>query len=189
MSRNIPQGTALNNTPRAFTFGYLQKKIAKMPDYTNPQLLLMRLRDDFCNKKAAELARKIGKDPTYVSRLFYPIGKKGGKGVGLEIMQACSKAFELAPGFWEGAAELPPSYKIKPDDHPTGVSLAKAVDVITLPKRKPDKWTMEALEIFLRLTDAQRGACVVLLRAYEAAIGPPRFGQDLPMAVKKEGAA
>ena len=150
-----------------------------MPDYTNHQLLLMKLRDDFCNRKAAELARKIGKDPTYVSRLFYPNGKKGGKGVGLEIMQACSKAFGLAPGFWEGAAKLPPSYKIKPDDHPTVSTPAKAVDVIALPKRKADKWTMEALEIFSRLTEAQRAACVVTLRAYEAAIGPPRYGQAL----------
>lgn len=150
-----------------------------MSDYTNHQLLLMKLRDDYCKKNAAELARRIGKDPTYVSRLFYPIGKKGGKGVGLEIMQACSKAFELAPGFWEGAANLPPSYQIQPDDHPTVMNPAKAVDVIALPKRNPDKWTIEAMEIFSRLTEAQRAACVVTLRAYEAAVGPPRYGQAL----------
>jgi hypothetical protein len=179
MGQNIPQGIDTNNTRRAFTFGYLQKKIATMPVYTNHQLLLMKLRDDFCNKKASVLARKIEKDPTYVSRLFYPKGKKGGKGIGLEIMQACSKAFGLAPGFWEGVAELPASYQVEPDDHPTMMRPAKAVDVIALPKRKIDKWTFEAMEIFSRLTEAQRAACVVTLRAYEAAVGPPRYGQTL----------
>lgn len=72
-----------------------------MPEFTNYQLHLMQLRDTRCGGSAAELGRKIGKDGTYVHRLFYPIGKKGGKGIGLEIMSACNKAFDLPPGFWD----------------------------------------------------------------------------------------
>lgn len=73
-------------------------------EFTKRQRLLMRIRDDRCGGNAAELARKIKKDATYVNRLLYPIGKKGGKGVGLEIMDACNKAFKLPPGYWDGPA-------------------------------------------------------------------------------------
>jgi hypothetical protein len=68
-----------------------------MPEFTPHQLLLMRIRDELCGGNAAQLVRSIKKDQTYVNRLFYPIGKKGGKGVGLEIMAACTEAFKLHP--------------------------------------------------------------------------------------------
>jgi hypothetical protein len=70
------------------------------------QQLLMKIRDERCAGNAAELARRIKKDPTYINRLFYPAGKAGAKGVGLEIMDACTEAFDLPPGYWEGAAEI-----------------------------------------------------------------------------------
>lgn len=72
-------------------------------EFTHEQRLLMRLRDERCNGNAAELARKLKKDATYVNRLLYPVGKKGRKGIGLEVMRAASEAFSLAPGYWEGA--------------------------------------------------------------------------------------
>lgn len=153
-----------------------------MPEFTNHQMLLMRLRDEQCHGKAAELARMIGKDATYVSRLFYPIGKKGGKGVGLEIMSACTKAFKLQPGYWEGMIDLPASYKIDRDGHSKGHVPANEFGVIQLPKQNLDRWTAEAIEIFAKLNEAQRAACVVQLRAYAAAVGPPRDGQTLSVA-------
>lgn len=52
-----------------------------------------------------------------------------------------------------------------------------------------DKWIEEAVRILSRLNEAQRAACVVQLRSYEAAVGPPRNGQALPVADKKSGAA
>ncbi|WP_114968529.1 hypothetical protein [Rhodoferax ferrireducens] len=160
-----------------------------MPEFTNHQLLLMRLRDDRCNKKAAELARKIGKDATYVSRLFYPIGKKGGKGVGLEIMTACTKAFDLPAGYWDGAVDLPANYKIDRDSHSNGHEPANESGVIQLPTQRVDRWTAEAMDILSKLNEAQRAACVVQLRAYAAAVGPPRDGQALSVADQKKGAA
>lgn len=86
---NLPAGTQLGTIP-------------PMAEYTGRQLLLMKIRDERCAGNAAELARRIGKDQTYVNRLFYPVGKRGGKGVGLEIMEACTRAFDLPAGFWEG---------------------------------------------------------------------------------------
>jgi SOS-response transcriptional repressor LexA len=78
-------------------------------EYTREQELLKQLRDQRCGGNAAELARRIGKDATYVNRLLYPIGKSGRKGIGLEIMRAATEAFKLPAGFWEGADVAAPS--------------------------------------------------------------------------------
>lgn len=72
-------------------------------NFTREQVLLKKIRDEFCGGVSAKLAEDIGKDATYVNRLFYPIGKKGRKGIGLEVMRAVSEKFSLPPGFWEGA--------------------------------------------------------------------------------------
>ena len=69
---------------------------------TSHQLLLAKLRDERCEGNAAALARKIGKDPTYINRLFYPPEKPGAKKIGTTIMDACTEAFGLHPGFWDG---------------------------------------------------------------------------------------
>ncbi len=74
-----------------------------MSELTLHQRLLVRLRDERCAGNSAELARRIKKAPTYVNRLFYPSGKKGAKGIGLEIITACNEAFNLPPGYWDGA--------------------------------------------------------------------------------------
>lgn len=156
-----------------------------MPDYTAHQKLLMRLRDERCGGNAAELARKIEKDATYVHRLFYPSGKKGGKGVGLEIMQACTKAFKLPPGYWEGIEELSFTYPTDRDGHSNGPLVATETDVI--PYRRStdvDEWTAEAIRILSKLDSAQKGAAVARLREFVGHLGPPRDGQTLPMAEK-----
>lgn len=70
-------------------------------EFTPHQLLLMELRDTFCDKNSAALARELNKDATYVNRLFYPKGKAGAKGIGLAIMKAANMAFFLPPGFWD----------------------------------------------------------------------------------------
>lgn len=160
-----------------------------MEQHTPHQQLLIHLRDERCAGNAAELARKIGKDGTYVNRLFYPIGKKGGKGIGLEIMQACTTAFSLPPGFWEATDTLPPSYKVSRDDASLGPALLNESSVIPMPAARLDKYTAEAVQILSKLTEVQRAECVGYLRGYLEGAGPPIYGQALPMAVKKEGAA
>lgn len=72
-------------------------------EFTREQELLKRLRDEQCGGNAAELARRLKKDATYINRLLYPAGKKGRKGIGLELMRAATQAFKLSPGYWEGA--------------------------------------------------------------------------------------
>lgn len=60
---------------------------------------LMLLRDRFCDGNNAELARKIGKDGSYVTRLMYPEGKPGKKRIGEDITEAAEKAFGLPRGW------------------------------------------------------------------------------------------
>lgn len=65
------------------------------------QDLLGLLRAHYCGGNAAELGRRIDTDGTYINRLFYPPGKPGGKGIGPDIMDKASRAFDLPRGFWE----------------------------------------------------------------------------------------
>jgi hypothetical protein len=76
-----------------------------MEKYERLQALLTFIKNTFCNGKAAELARRIDKSDSYVNRLFYPQGKNGAKGIGTEIMEACTEAFGLPRGFWEMTPE------------------------------------------------------------------------------------
>jgi hypothetical protein len=76
----------------------------KLPTDLSPeQKLLAAICLDHCDGNRSEMARRIGKDASYVARLFYPAGKAGAKGIGIEIMAACTREFHLPPGFWEGA--------------------------------------------------------------------------------------
>lgn len=70
--------------------------------HSTSQALLLRIRKDCCGGSNAELGRKINKDSSYVARLLMPEGSKGAKRIGLEIMRACTLAFSLPIGFWDG---------------------------------------------------------------------------------------
>lgn len=72
-----------------------------MDEYERLQALLGKIKTRFCGGVGARLAEALGKDPTYVNRLFYPKDKKGAKGIGPEIQAATKKAFDLPRGFWE----------------------------------------------------------------------------------------
>lgn len=65
------------------------------------RLLLILVRDTFCNGNQAQLARLIEKDGSYVNRLFWLPEKSGAKGVGPEVIDACNRAFNLPTGFWD----------------------------------------------------------------------------------------
>ena len=117
MAQTIPQGIVYNNTLRAYTYGYPMDTIINMSEFNNLQRLLMHVRDTYCDGSAAKLSRDIGKADTYVNRLFYPATKRGYKGIGLEIMNACTKAFSLQPGFWETDAST-----LLATQHPVSIS-------------------------------------------------------------------
>jgi SOS-response transcriptional repressor LexA len=69
-----------------------------MDKYEFRRQRLIKIRDEKCGGNAAELARRIGKDATYVTRTLYPEGKPGKKRIADEMMEAIERSF---PG-WLG---------------------------------------------------------------------------------------
>lgn len=82
---------------------------------------------------------------------------------------------------------------IGPKFHDTKTREQPAVhqNVVAYPVSKPkeDKWITAAVVILRKLKPSQRQGAVAALRTHVKNLGPPRYGQTLPMAGKKEGAA
>lgn len=70
-----------------------------MDKYEQRRLRLIELRDRFCNGNASELARRIEREPSYVSRMLYPEGKSGKKRIADDMMEIIEKAFNLPRGW------------------------------------------------------------------------------------------
>lgn len=70
-----------------------------MDKYEKRRLNLIELRDKKCNGKAAELAKKIGRDPSYVSRMLYAAGKAGKKRIADDMIEVIEEAFSLPRGW------------------------------------------------------------------------------------------
>lgn len=86
--------------------GYLPPDIAdtyfaNMDKHEQRRLKLRCLINSRCGGVNANLAREIGKEPSYINRLLYPAGKKGAKRIGDEIIFACTEAFNLPPGWFD----------------------------------------------------------------------------------------
>ncbi|MBU6993539.1 S24 family peptidase [Ferrovum myxofaciens] len=94
-----------------------------MDKYESRRLRLIELRDTRCNGKAVELARKLGREPSYVSRMIYPEGKAGKKRIADEMVDVIEQAFNLPHGWLDitrlSVAEPATSYpKIHNFDEP-----------------------------------------------------------------------
>jgi hypothetical protein len=65
------------------------------------RLRLLELRKWTCGGVTARLAEKIGRSDGYVSRMLYEEGKKGKKGIGIELLNVLEDAFNLCPGWFD----------------------------------------------------------------------------------------
>lgn len=63
---------------------------------------LLYIRDRLCNGKAVEIARKIGREPSYVSRMLYPEGKKQKKRIADGMIELIESSFDLPRGWMDG---------------------------------------------------------------------------------------
>lgn len=70
-----------------------------MDKYERRRLNLIKLRDEKCNGKAADLAKKIGRDPSYVARMLYEEGKAGKKRIADDMIEVIEDAFQLKKGW------------------------------------------------------------------------------------------
>lgn len=53
-----------------------------MEKYERRRLRLLWIKDQFCDKSVASLAKRLGKSDTYVHRMLYPEGKASKKRIG-----------------------------------------------------------------------------------------------------------
>lgn len=84
-------------------------KISTMDKYEQRRLKLIEIRDRFCNGKAAELARRIEREPSYISRMLYPEGKAGRKRIADDMMEIIENAFSLPRGWMDSITSEMPS--------------------------------------------------------------------------------
>lgn len=76
-----------------------------MDKYEKRRLRLMQIRDEMCGGKAVEVARKIEREPSYVSRMLYDETKKGRKRIADDMVEIIEKAFSLPRGWMDGIAD------------------------------------------------------------------------------------
>lgn len=95
----LPAGNGSVNTCGRFTFGYAEPTMLCMDKYERRRLRLLLLRDSQCEGSVAEMARKIERDPSYVSRMLYVEGKPGKKRIADDMMEVVERAFGLTRGW------------------------------------------------------------------------------------------
>lgn len=76
-----------------------------MDKYEKRRLRLMQIRDDFCGGKAVDVARRIEREPSYVSRMLYEEGKSGKKRIADDMVEIIEKAFGLPRGWMDGITD------------------------------------------------------------------------------------
>lgn len=77
-------------------------KIAPMDKYETRRQRLLYIRDNLCGGKAVDVARTIGREPSYVSRMLYPEGKKQKKRIADEMVELIESSFNLPRGWMDG---------------------------------------------------------------------------------------
>ena len=70
-----------------------------MDKFERRRLRLKELIDTKCDSVNAKLARKIGRDPSYVNRMLYPAGKAGKKRIADDMIEIIQDAFDLPHGW------------------------------------------------------------------------------------------
>lgn len=72
-----------------------------MDKFEHRRLRLAELREARCNGRTATLARRIGRDASYVARMLYPEGKLGKKRIAEEMIDVIEEAFGLPHGWFD----------------------------------------------------------------------------------------
>lgn len=112
-----------------------------MDKYERRRLRLLELRDTRCRRSVAELARKIARDASYVSRMLYVEGKPGKKRIADDMMEVIETAFRLERGWLDR--------DLREDVPPEVVRVGGGV--------KPDQQAQELLDLLQMLCPEQRG--------------------------------
>ncbi len=117
--------------------------IVLMDKYEKRRLRLIEIRDTLCNGKVVDLARRIEREQSYVSRMLYPEGKKWKKRIADDMVEVIETAFNLPRGWLDG---LDAGIDIKKER-----VLTKQHEILIdlfdgLPKSRKDKFIKELAE-------------------------------------------
>ena len=74
-----------------------------MDKYKHRREKLIELKDNFCDGKISELAEKLERSHSYVSRMLYPEGKKGKKRIGDDMVDVIAQAFNVPKSWLDGS--------------------------------------------------------------------------------------
>lgn len=77
-------------------------RIFAMDKYEIRRQRLLYIRDNLCGGKAVDVARTLGREPSYVSRMLYPEGKKQKKRIADEMVELIESSFNLPRGWMDG---------------------------------------------------------------------------------------
>ena len=113
-----PRVNAVSIPPGYLPPGKLADILRGMDKFERRRLRLLKLRDERCGGSGAEVARRIGREPSYVTRMLYPEGKAGKKRIADDMMEIIEKAFELPRGWMDeteyATAEKPDLVNVAP---------------------------------------------------------------------------
>lgn len=73
-----------------------------MDKYEIRRLRLIELMNSRCDGKATEIAKRIDRSESYISRMMYPEGKAGKKRIGEDMAALITQAFGLPPYWLDG---------------------------------------------------------------------------------------
>lgn len=73
-----------------------------MDKYEIRRINLLKLKDEQCHGVISELADRINKNPSYVSRLLYPVGKPNKKNIADKVTTDIEESFNLPRGWLDG---------------------------------------------------------------------------------------
>lgn len=74
-----------------------------MNKYEHRRKKLLELKDEFCHGKISELAEKLGRSDSYVSRMLYPEGKVGKKRIGDDMVDVIAQTFNVPKSWLDGS--------------------------------------------------------------------------------------
>lgn len=107
-STRYPRVTNLSIPAGYLPEGVREHILFKMDKYERRRQRLIELRDTRCNQSAADLARKIERDPSYIARMLYAEGKPGKKRIADDMMELIEEAFALQRGWMDSTRNDPP---------------------------------------------------------------------------------
>lgn len=120
-----------------------------MDKYEHRRLRLLEARDRFLGGSTSALADKIGRSPSYVSRMLYPAGKEGKKRIAEDMVDIVEDAFGWGKGWMDSTSPLPDAM---PANAPAPVPLAAQ----SADSGSPAQLSQGARELIATIVEADR---------------------------------